>query len=280
MNRHKLEQAGLCYPQAGLSGITHAGFVNSVNFPEREKSIRALKPDFNAQNSPYALAPGQSSELFFNELEQLVAGSGASKFLLSSECFFEWTDPHYFAGLFNSLFNQTRVIIYLREQVSWMDSVYNQLIKDPYFKYSGKVMDLPQLSLIAYDKILDNWEDAFGRDSLWIKIYHAQARKDIVSDLLKSIGLESDGDWDWPDVARHNISLHPALARMVAELNRQVISSQARDKIVTMAADLSADIPDGDADTLLTAQEIEQIRSISKGCNDRLNEKYGIIFDE
>ena len=280
LNKRKLELIDWSYPQVGLSGITHAGIVNSVDFPEREKSIIKMKSDFISENSPYARNQGESASQVLNELHAYVLNNATSKYFMSSECFFEWTDPQYFANVFKRIFDRIQVVIYLREQVSWINSVYNQLIKDPYFKYSGKIMELPQLSLLDYYEIIQQWEKAFGENSIIVKPYDASARENIVMDILETVGIDVNRNWDWPQSKRQNVSLHHKLAHIISELNTQQIEPGVRGKILSLFADLSSEISGFDKNSLLTVEEIQHIRLISTSCNEKLYQKYGILFED
>lgn len=277
-NCDQLAALGWCYPQVGLSGVTHAGFVNAARFPEREAAICRLRPDFDLQNSPYRLPPGTTSKNLYEELALAVNESDASSFLMSSECFFEWTNPACYAEGFSSIFDTVHVMVYLREPVSWLDAVYEQLIRDPWFKYAGQVSSLPQWTLLDYASILEKWAQAFGQESIHVSVYDAVARLDIVRHLLSLLNLPADANWNWPQ-QRVNAGLRPDLARLLKASNQEDIDPELRAKLVYCLSELTLENPASQSDLLLKNEEIVSIKSMVAQSNQKLASTYSIKFD-
>ena len=201
-NRNALKKIDIDYPTVGLSGHAHAGFVNSHSFPRRNAAMISLMPEFKLSNSPYGSETPQLPEKLYSELQQYVDQSGCSKFVMSSECFYEWTEPKVFAAGLGPIFDQIWIVVYLRPQIDWILSVHNQLVKDNFFKYSQGLCDLPQQTLLYYYDILQSWEDSFGESCILVRPYHTDKSFNVVTDFLELIGVkEKEGD----DCYFHNI---------------------------------------------------------------------------
>ncbi len=188
-NREYLRSLGMDYPRVGLSGITHARFVNELYFPRRERAMKALSKSFNWDNSPYRDIDRDSRVSVYSELKDYVMNSQCSNFVMSSECFYEWTEPIEFSNRLGKIFEHMYVIIYLRPQWSWIDAIYNQLIKDNYFRYTGKISELPQLELLNYYEILDEWGQAFGENNIIVRPFKIGNKFNVIKDLMEQLKL-------------------------------------------------------------------------------------------
>jgi len=234
-NRSAFREHGIDYPEVGLSGNTHADFVNCQKFPRRDAAIKTLIPSFNWDYSPYQLGQTSTRDELFDQLKLYVERSACSKFVMSSECFYEWTEPEKFADGFSAIFDEIYIVVYLRPQIEWIMSTYNQLIKDDYFRYAGSVRELPQFELLAYFKILRQWESAFGKGSVIARPYVSAPNFNVILDFLSVVGAEpvSDDQVDLESVFE-NRSIPLKYIDMLKEFNSYPVSNKNRNILISL----------------------------------------------
>ena len=184
-NIGNLERVGYCYPAIGMSGPTHAGWVNCIDFPSREASIAQMMKGYRKERSVYA-ANNTFDELF-DELVQEVELRPDLDFVLSSECFTEWVDPQVYASAFSKLFSSVEVVIYLREQTKWLASLTNQYYKDSSFRFDGNLVATPFRELLDYAQLIDLWAECFGKHSVVIRRFVEGDGFDSVKDFLMQV---------------------------------------------------------------------------------------------
>jgi hypothetical protein len=207
-NRDVLPEQGVVYPDTSVNGS------------------RLYARDHNIVGRALAGRRGwwrTEPEAFFEQFEHQRKKAGAHTVILSGETFLggvhPWdcdTDASYFEQAAKTVFllgellrNATvRVIVYLRRQDHWVESVLNQNIK-----FGGLVgqhlagltaketaaMYAPRLD---YAAILGLWAGVFGAEAIQVAVYEPGqlVQGDAVSDFIFRAGLESKGlgepDWD------------------------------------------------------------------------------------
>jgi len=176
------------------------------------------------RNGTYAIYRGEPSESLYANLGEQIESSGCPKVLLSSECFMEWVEPATIKRLLDLYCQcEIKVILVLRRQDQWIQSVFNQVVKDPGLRYAGALEELPQIGMLDYLTTVKRWAEAFGPDALVIKTYAetAKYRTGVLGCLAEVIGLPLTEDLDFPSFHERNVSLRRWQMDVLQELNRR-----------------------------------------------------------
>jgi hypothetical protein len=118
----------------------------------------------------------------------------------------------------------TKVVVYLRRQDYFLNSLHNQLVKDV-FGYTGTMEEFAKDwgVLADYGLMLDLWAEAFGAKALAVKIYETQRSPDIVPGFFADmLGLPAPAadTHSAPRSSRGNHALPPDLLEYKRILNR------------------------------------------------------------
>jgi hypothetical protein len=190
-NNDLLADHGLKYSDYCLSGSSHSQLA--LCLPSgRADAIRKLQPTrIDAGAEMYRKYSGPSAEEVFSGLAGYVQSVDQPMVLVSSECFFEWLDPAHLTPLLSQIDAEVSVLVSLRRQDRWIESVYSQVVKDRGLRYAGRLDDLPQWELLGYRDILQAWARVVGPDAIRVSCYEEQAGKSaVMSRFLQMVGLE------------------------------------------------------------------------------------------
>lgn len=117
---------------------------------------------------------------------------------------------NYVARIYEDLkIYDSKVIIYLRRQDRWIESWYNQQIKN------GNYLDNDMLEftehhhfLLDYYKLLNTWSQYFGRENITVRPYEKdQFPSGLLNDFLEFANLGSEDDFPLSHHGRHNSHL-------------------------------------------------------------------------
>ena len=137
----------------------------------------------------------------------------------------------YIENFFNKVldyYNNVKVLVYLRRQDQYLESMYNQCVKsnvNETMTLSQFIEDAKQIKLTAYLDNLMKLENIFG-DNLIVRLFEKEsfqgARRDTISDFLSVICLnETDEDWQFPEnVENRNMSLGSRLLEIERIINK------------------------------------------------------------
>lgn len=110
-------------------------------------------------------------------------------------------------GLLEGL--ECRLVVYLRRQDRWIESWYNQQIKNGFHlpEDFGRFLDRHR-HLIDYRSHLKMWGRVFGRENLVVRVYEKeQLGQGLLADYLGALGLGSDEEFPLGAKPRHNAQL-------------------------------------------------------------------------
>lgn len=221
--RGPLLEAGICYPEVALSGPTHARLANVFKGPEFDAAMRRLMtPErWNPGESPYAVGEDETADVLYDRLREAIRTAAVPAAVVSSECFMEWIDPCRVAAQVAGWGMDVRIVVYLRRQDEWIQSVFNQLVKDRHIRYAGEFGDLPQFSMLDYRETLDRWAAAFGRENIVARIYSTDrlVGGDIVGDFMDVLGVRERRWEDGCDEEGINESLHRDIVAVLRRAN-------------------------------------------------------------
>jgi len=197
-NRSALAKQGVCYPAASLHWSQHVPIVRAMvlsRFPEAQ--FNPLMPEIDLRN-------------WLDDLMKEIRAENIHTIILSSEFF--WSAPAMQLGagyhedngknftyidqviqdcrtLF-SCFDSVKVIVYLRKQDDWLESFYNQQIKNGFPIPEEK--DLLQIkNFLLYGKIIGLWRNCFGADNVIVKIFE-EVSPQLLPDFCRTVSITKD----------------------------------------------------------------------------------------
>jgi hypothetical protein len=173
-NKEELQKRGICYPQTGLSAYGgHHPLVSALGKP-----------------NPRFFPAEKSLEAYLEELQSEAQACPAV--LISSEHLSDGAEISKVKKL-TSLASQTKIILYLRRQDTYIESFYLQMIKDN-LTVPFEELSLGMIPNLSYRKICDYWAAHFGRENLMIRVYEKGqfAGGNIFQDFLNLLEVPLD----------------------------------------------------------------------------------------
>ena len=198
-----LNRFGFYYPKTGLEGYSHGKLANIIKPNNRDRRLEKTRAKFHKEvNYKRVRNVIISSEVF---LEGWNVSQATKEFLTSLEC-------------------DVKIIFYLRNQGHWLESVYNEVIRDPIRRYTGDLHDLREYKhgYHNYDLMVDNWASAFGDNAIVLFEYDNKGdRNDIFYNILDCFGINEYGEFDFSmDDRRSNVRFHPLMTEFLRRINR------------------------------------------------------------
>lgn len=151
-----------------------------MNF-ERASRPGAFRRELQLKGIRSEAGFGRWKKKFLQDLRKdlsFAQGKGAQKYLVSSELLFFLTEPeirvlHY---LLKELFSELLVIMFVRDQVSQVESWYSTKVKDG---YSGSISDFLESNLnpdgaLNWSLLDKNWSSSFGNEKVIVKVHDSQ----------------------------------------------------------------------------------------------------------
>lgn len=172
-NMTGLHAQGMFYPHAGLQGIAHHALAKCfprsgrlVQKAEDQASIRGLMGDLRKEVSGFDGRVLLSSEAFQNVIPSALAERFA---------------PH-----------RTTVIVYLREQLSYIISSYQQKVQAT--GHIGTVSDFAARTRLDYCRFMHEWQTVFGKENLLVRPYNRQFlfSGDVIPDFCQILSINAE----------------------------------------------------------------------------------------
>lgn len=201
----ELQAQGLCYPHPGSalpSDHSNAGHHWLA------AAIAGVRPRF-IPDADFSYLPAHVAAL-----RRTMEESGAKVGLISSENLSRLTPDaidrlkSHFDGM------QTEIVVYLRRQDLWIDSLHGQRIK------TGSTADLSdtiaaESALLDYVGFLKPWVDRFGSDAIRVGVYEGfDDPRALWRDFLTLIGCPEAASVA-PAIETANVTLAPVLSRFM-----------------------------------------------------------------
>lgn len=168
-NREALRRNGVAYPQTGYSSASPQ--------PHHKSLLDVL----NGIAPRQAYMPENWAVGFQTEI------AGADICVVSCEGFSFLSDPEAVASFFPR--GRTRVVMYVREPVAYVASVYKQNVKTS--NMTKNLREFAETYSLPYFGVAEKWGRVFGRENVVIRQIDREAdHPDIVADFAKLLGLE------------------------------------------------------------------------------------------
>ncbi len=192
-NPRALRQMGLLYPRSGLIHEAHFRLCWELKDPAlRDRPLDRLP--------------------LWSKLLEEIAAAPEPRVVLSSEEFGLGLDPTRLEAL--KAHHDVQVVFYLRSPDSYMESFYNQFVKDFGTRETrGIEVYVAEEGLFFLDtmKLLRPWVELFGAQAIRLRLFgRAHLPDGILADFLRTLGYS-----DWPEFSPpapsvlHKVSLPP-----------------------------------------------------------------------
>lgn len=196
-----------------------------------------------------------------------LADAHAGPLVLSSEDF-SLLSPPQVKTLAALLPSDTRVVVYLRRQDFWADSLYGQMLK---FSKPGTIDEFlgRQNKRLDYSSFLHRWADAFGKQAIIIRTYEGPAQENLWLDFCDAIGQPA---------ARGAISEvrkdNPSLSSAQTALLDTALGSEARQKLRKRFEQMNMDLPSTGNLKHITLEKASEIQRQYEQSNVRVAQDY------
>lgn len=268
LNRRALNKESVCY----IGGFENH-YMYSVLYHSRE--------NYDSGVSKESLATKDS---FFRELEQ----KRYDKILLSSEGFLESNAvPGLLAEDIKPFLGRgvvVKVVVYLRRQDDWLQSAYQQRVKQANCRLPETLSEslAGSLPFVDYAKKLQFWENAFGRENMIVRIFEPDSLKgDIFQDFSEAVGFQIDDSFQYPQKSQSNIGIDFDVLEMMRISNRLGLSAALHEELLRVSE--SMDSSHQVSASLLSVAERAEIIEWYAESNAQVASKYfgrtdGVLF--
>lgn len=264
-NRQALHESGYYYPTSMAKPVAHHGLALGCNYR------------FIGRSSPHERAVIQAD---FKHLTEELARCSSRNIIFSSEQF-QNCNP---LDIRTVVPNVVKIIVYLREQLAYLQSSYSQAIQNQ--KITTCFDEYTEKYECYYDDFLDDWSEAFPDAELIVRIFDRSelVAGDVVRDLVQQIGIdESRLQYD-QDLISANPSIHGKLLEFKRIMNvvsyEEILDRRRFYKILDRIARKYSDI---NAKSDIPIYLSTRIRDKYKLSNDLVCRKYfpgrQVLFD-
>lgn len=238
-NRGQLLKQKILYPECGIPVNQHTALVKSIalqhfDWAHFNKVIDQFDP-----------------EKYVIDVLRNCQGSRCNKVIISSEFF--WASPSMQAGpayhipnaknyeyirklikscheIF-SIFDKIQIVVYLRRQDEWLDSFFNQQLKDGFPIPSADELINEVKNYLLYNDNLSIWAEYFSKEDLIVRNYDNLPDADVVNDFIKIAGIKS-GHLNKPEKTTELVNAK--LSRKSAAIMRQAINKNLSSENLTL----------------------------------------------
>ena len=207
-------------------------------------------------------------------LEEILSSSKFNKVILSCESLYMLPME------LHEIVPNAKIVVYFRDQVGRIESSYHQSIKKHQLKKSfSKWVD----HILKGDeeknysgKVLWDWERLYGTESVVFRPYDKNQfdNGDIVSDFIKSIGIEKEhSSIDKAEVV--NVGYSPEALQYKLLINQAVSEYDLRkDRLIDRALQAYSAEFTGKRSSLYSQEMLEKIKAKYQDSNDEITKKF------
>ena len=211
-NRRKLMEDGVLFPNSAIS----------------------MRPDGRSMRTPghYLLISALLNDdlAIFKELEAEIANqNNISTVILSSENFSIHPELIPKLHVYFGQFKEVKIIVYLRRQDFYLESIYTEFISGGWRKLSktpieffGECLDSKGPVECNYYNLLEPWAKAFGKTNILVRPFEREqwVEGDLIKDFLITLNLPWRNDYVTPGSAAKNVSPPARVVEIIRNLNR------------------------------------------------------------
>lgn len=187
-NREFLKFHDLDYVKSHCVSANHAAYALCLN-PKLVHKCRNTSLFLGLKEENRYNNETKKAHTIYSTLNRYIAESNSSKILISSECFLEQVDLVLLATIIKEMEVNVKFIFYLRPQISWINSVYSYVIMDKDLRFSGSINQLPQLSMLDYNSVIETFITHFSKNSIILKNYNKSVidGNSLITDFLNNM---------------------------------------------------------------------------------------------
>lgn len=201
--------------------------------------------------------------------------NNVQKVVLSSEgLFYHLSDfvgvaSHFIKAL--AKFTKVTVVIYLRPQAEFIESLYRQIIINPQTpgieEHSSNLTIQEFMRLVRtqenldYSEALKAWSEMIGEDRILVRIY----TRNVINDFLNVLGIEVQSEFNTSYNAK------PSMSREVIEIIRHLnplIDAKFKSRVITILANQVASEFEETLSFLSFDEQVELMTKYSEGNSD------------
>jgi len=211
-NRRKLLDEGVLFPNADITMRPDGGRIRSSG---HYSFIPALMNDNLA---------------VFKELEAEIAKhNNVTKVILSSENFSIHPELISKLRMYLGQFKEVKIIVYLRRQDLYLESIYTEFISGGWRKLSktpieffGDCLDGKGPVECNYYNLLEPWAKAFGKTNILVRPFEQKqwVEGDLIKDFLNALNLPWRNNYVPPGNTAKNVSPPAGAVEIIRNLNR------------------------------------------------------------
>ena len=179
LNKHSvfLRRQGLLYPSSVITGNNQSILATSIKDIYRNDDT--LNPHYEKVNQEI--------------------GRHTGDIIISSECFMEGVNPYLVKNLLGSSGDVIKVVIYVRPQIQWVESLYGEIIKDSSRRCTGSIESLREIhqGKLNYLPEIEQWSKCFGSKNIIIRKFVKSGEKgNLISDFFNAINYRGSLPFD------------------------------------------------------------------------------------
>ena len=240
--RKALLRQGFCYPNTP-GGSNHVTMALAAAYHDRP---RKWIEEVRQKGLPVPPSTGEFWQQFTDEMESL--GPDTRTVILSAERFSGQLDSQEkianLRAALDPLFDNIRVIVYLRRQDTHATSAYSQMLR--FGIIAPPALEQPTSrykSFYDYEAFLGRWSEVFGRDAIAPRIFEraAMLEGDAVADFIAQCQIPKVRPAP-PDVAMRNQSINIEGQALLIAVGRLMREQSGSEKIAGKIWDELTDI--------------------------------------
>jgi hypothetical protein len=262
------------------TGKTGTTAIQDFLFRNRDKSESYYYPSYGLRGSGHHnLAPLKINDLdsvkkLYDQLVQEINGCDKEKIIISSE-FFVFCPKEIVNYCCQVLSDFTiKVILYVRPQISWIESSYMQRIKTGW-DYAGNIesfFDLHKNSFDYFNRV-SSWVEFLGNKAIVARVYDKRIfGESICNDFLNAVEI-TDSNLTF-QANYSNESLIPELASVMEIIDKYLEDKNTRKKIVRLLLESSNTLRSCSSKKLVTSELKKKIINHYY----KLNKEFANIF--
>ncbi len=186
--------------------------TNGVLYPGKSENHYDISEELRSDCKAFLNKKTETNKIF-NEIFQ--EQDNYDNFIISSEGFLEFIDftiPALNETIkYFNLNMSVKIIIYLRSQLSWIESIYQQRIKQTKTRNKltiDQFIKFENILLFDHYKLLKYLSNTFGKENLNIRMYlFEKADNKIFDDFLSILNIPNNVAYTYPNKANLNIGL-------------------------------------------------------------------------
>ena len=173
-----------------------------------------------------------------------------------------------------SWFDKVKVIVYLRRQDRWLESFFNQQIKDG-FAIPKEQEILSIKNYLLFSQNINLWEKHFGKDNIFVRNF-ANCNGDVVNDFCNIISIDKNGLASSADEKTVNHRLSASAVKSMRLAIEKKVDSKTQDLLGDVLRYTSSRIMSGGQYGVFSKAFHQEVFSIYEEDNIKLAERYPV----